>query len=361
MEEKRDQDIRKFLLPKTAKVQAAMERIDELGVRVVFVEDENGLCGALSDGDIRRFLLSGGKMEEPLTEAMNPRPTFLREEGNWEAEAAHLLKEKRLGAIPILEPHSLKVSRIWREKARREEAAYSIGLPVVIMAGGKGTRLAPFTDILPKALIPVCGKSITEQIMQRFALAGCREFHLILNHKKDLIRAYFQEAALPYDLHFVEEAEFYGTGGGLCLLKGRMKDTFFLSNCDILLEAHYGEILDFHRRSGFDLTMVVARLHQEIPYGTVEMNRDGELTALREKPSFHYLVNTGFYILEPRFVERLPEAQFLPMTDAIERARAQGLRIGVYAIEEEQWLDMGQLEALREMEASLEKRYGRQV
>ncbi len=175
---------------------------------------------------------------------------------------------------------------------------------------------------------------------------------MIVNYKKKFIEAYFGENDADYNITFIEEEEFCGTGGGLKLLPD-MKTTFFMTNCDILIDADYAEIFSYHKKQGNILTMVCAKKQVEIPYGTVEINEEGGLVAIREKPSFSFLTNTGFYIIEPEFLSRIPEQTFIHITDIIDQCIAAGERIGVYTVEEEAWMDMGQMDELERMKKKL--------
>ena len=226
-------------------------------------------------------------------------------------------------------------------------------MKTVIMAGGKGARLYPYTQILPKPLIPIGEKTITEHIMDRFSEYGCTHFDMIINYKKNFIKSYFLDNEISRDVVFIEEKKFMGTGGGLKLLEGRYASTFFMSNCDILIEADYGEIVRFHRENKNLATMVCAMKHVTIPYGTVEVSSEGRAQRLKEKPELSFITNTGFYVLEPAFLEGIPADTFIHITDIMQKYIDGGKQIGVYPIAEERWLDMGQMDELERMKKRL--------
>ena len=156
------------------------------------------------------------------------------------------------------------------------------------MAGGKGTRLAPFTNILPKPLIPIGDKTITEHIIDRFQRFGCHQFYVIVNYRKNFIKTYFTEQENSPDLFFIEELKFQGTGGGIKLLEGKIKETFFLTNCDILVDEDYSSILDYHKEKKNWITLVCATKNIEIPYGTVQVSHEGDRLSRKAKLSFSY-------------------------------------------------------------------------
>ena len=230
------------------------------------------------------------------------------------------------------------------------------GIPVVVMAGGLGTRLYPYTKILPKPLIPVGEKPICEMILDRFCDYGCRQVYMVVNYKKNMIKSYFNDLEnKPYQIEYADETEFLGTGGGLCLLKGRLNTTFFFSNCDTLLDVDYGDVYQYHKRHGNLITMICAYKHYTVPYGVVEMGENGAIEGMREKPELNFLTNTGVYVVEPQVVAELEDGKKQGFPDVIEKYRRAGKPVGVYPISESAWMDMGQMEELEKMRRRLEQ------
>ncbi|MBR1629452.1 MAG: NTP transferase domain-containing protein, partial [Lachnospiraceae bacterium] len=226
--------------------------------------------------------------------------------------------------------------------------------PVVIMAGGSGTRLYPYTKILPKPLIPIGDVPIVERIIRQFQDFGCHEFHLVVNVKKNMIKAYFNEIEKDYDVFYADEDEPLGTGGGLYLLKNKIKDTFILSNCDILVRDDFGKMMASHKKHQNMITMVSSLKTYPIPYGVVHLGDDGKLETIEEKPQMSFLTNTGVYIIEPEVLEMIPEHTFMGFPDIIEKVKAEGQRVGIYPVSEHAWLDMGQMDTLEDMRERLE-------
>ncbi|MBS1368008.1 MAG: NTP transferase domain-containing protein [Oscillospiraceae bacterium] len=208
----------------------------------------------------------------------------------------------------------------------------------------------------PKPLIPVGDLPIMEHIMRQFRQYGCTEFHGIVNYKKQLIKAYFSENEEHFNTIWYDEDKPLGTGGGLNLLKGKLSGTFFLTNCDLLIFTDYEKLLRFHRESGSAVTMVCAEKRVTIPYGVVETGEGGVITAMREKPAFQFLTNTGLYLVEPEVLDDIGEDEVIGFPDIIERQRRKGRRVSAYTVGEEDWLDMGQLDELEKMR---ERLYGK--
>jgi NDP-sugar pyrophosphorylase family protein len=222
-------------------------------------------------------------------------------------------------------------------------------MPVVIMAGGKGSRLQPFTKILPKPLVPIHEKPIIEHIIERFLEFGCYDFHLTLNYKGRILKAYFEELEPDYQIHFVDEEEPLGTAGSLRFLLGEFTQPFFVTNCDIIVKTDYASLVEFHQMGGYDVTLVASAKEFVIPYGTCELNGDGYLSHINEKPKYDFLINTGLYVLNPDILNLIPENKFYHITHLIEDAINHGKKVGVYPVDDNAWIDIGQWSEYRKV------------
>lgn len=343
--------IEELLVEENTSVLQTMKKLDETGQRILFVVSNGTLKAAVTDGDIRKYILQGGALEGPIRDAANYHPKSLPLEQRGEARA--FIEQNGIDALPLLDKRGCIADIIFASGVDVDNRKCA-GLPVVVMAGGLGTRLYPYTKILPKPLIPVGEQPILEHIINRFYDFGCDDFRLVVNYKKNMIKSYFNELEKPYQVSYVDEEEPLGTGGGLCLLKGQLKNTFFLSNCDILLDADYADIANYHKEQGNVITMVCAVKHFTVPYGVIELNGDGTIRTMREKPEMNFLTNTGVYVVEPRVVEELEDGKKQGFTDIIDHYRALGEKVGVYPISEQSWMDMGQMEELDNMRRRLE-------
>lgn len=332
------------------KVVDALAQINKNRKGIVYVCSNGLLCGSVTDGDIRRHILNKGSLEADITEIMNRQPVF-----SYFSEkefVQDVMLQNQIRSIPILDEEK-RILDICFINEKNSSQKKQLDIPVVIMAGGKGTRLYPYTQILPKPLIPIGEKTITEHIISRFHEYGCEHFDMIVNYKKNFIKSYFLDNENTYDVNFIDETEFLGTGGGLRLLKGRYKTPFFMTNCDILIEEDYAKIFDYHQKNKNIITMVCAEKNMIIPYGTVEVSKDGQAMGLKEKPSLSFTTNTGFYVIEPEFLELIPDNTFIHITDVIQKCIDMEKGVGVYTISEEKWLDMGQMEELEKMKKKL--------
>ena len=256
-----------------------------------------------------------------------------------------------LNCIPVLNPER-RISELLFWDAvfggkQVERALDQVDVPVVIMAGGKGTRLDPFTRILPKPLIPVGDRAVIEIIIERFVMHGVSEFYLSVNHKAKIIKSFFEELNPDYSVRFVEEDAPSGTAGSLKMLAGSIQGSFFVTNCDVIISADYAEILRHHQANRNDVTLVGSMKTFHIPYGVCEIQNGGELSQIHEKPEYNLLVNTGMYVLEASVLDLIPSGRMFHTTDLIEAIKKAGGTVGVYPISEGAWLDTGEWEEYR--------------
>lgn len=344
------ENIEQYLGKVTLSISEAMQLIDKNSSGILFLVNEEGmLIGCITDGDIRRYLLSGGKMTDSAIEAANkePRSALTIE------EAKSLYHRKNYIIIPIIDEHGFITDLYSGESIKQKRQHNSINIPVIINAGGKGTRLDPFTRVLPKPLIPVGDLPIIEHIMREYQSYNCNEFHIIVNYKKDLMKAYFADNDQDYNITWYDEDRPLGTGGGLSLLKGKFTSTFFFSNCDALLTANYESMVKFHKDSGNSITMICAYKNINIPYGVVEIGANGVIESMKEKPLMSFLTNTGIYIVEPEVVDDMIDGEVIGFPDIVERQRKKGRKVAVFPVSENDWMDMGQISELEKMRIKL--------
>lgn len=343
--------IEQFIGSKSLTVSEAMQQIDKNTFGILFLVDDNmKLLGCITDGDVRRYLLAGGKMAGPVMEAANRNPRVAK---NVE-EARHLYHKKNFIIIPLVDEIGV-VTDLYNGEAGEvnQKLRNALNIPVVINAGGKGTRLDPYTRVLPKPLIPVGDLPIIELIMREYQTYSCNDFHIIVNYKKELMKAYFADNDNHYKITWYDEEKPLGTGGGLSLLRGKFTDTFFFANCDALLTANYESMVKFHKDNGNVITMICAYKNMNIPYGVVEMGVNGTIQEMKEKPLMSFLTNTGIYIVEPEVINDIEDNVPMGFPDIIELERKKGKKVAVFPVSENDWMDMGQVSELEKMRMKL--------
>lgn len=336
-----------YKIPTCFSIRQSIKRMDAGGIGFcVCVDEKDKVIGVISDGDFRRGVLKGIKLDDPVTEIMNDDFVSLPK-NHLKQEIEEIFSRTVVHNIPVIE-NGLLVDIITdedfygiRKKWTKEE---KLNIPVVIMAGGKGTRLDPFTKILPKPLIPIDDKPLIEVIMDKFTNFGMTDFYISINHKGKMIRAYFEDHQSNYQIQYIEEEKPLGTAGALNFFKGKFDNPFFVSNCDVIIQDNYVSVLNFHKDGQYDMTLVGSMQHHTVPYGVCEIENGGKLRLIKEKPQYDFLVNTGMYIIEPKILSLIPPNENYDMTDLIGSVQAKGFKVGVYPVSEKSWIDVGQWE-----------------
>ena len=339
---------KKILIPKNSSLEQALKKMTESGKKCLIVANEGKFIGTLSDGDVRKAILSGKSIDSPIKGIFNEN-SFSILEGNFkEEDLKKVFLEKKYDLIPVLDKNNLVIDIVeWGELFKPKPSAHKRDMPVVVMAGGEGTRLNPFTNILPKPLIPLNDKTVIEKILDSFTDSGFHNFFLTVNFKAKILRAFFEELEPDYSIGFVEEKIPLGTAGSLQMLQEELKSTFLLTNCDVILDLDHGDLIDFHNQNNCELTLVASAKKLTIPYGACEIDEQGFLSKIIEKPSLDYLINAGLYVLEPSVLKGIPDGGFFHITDLIEKVKSKGKKVGVFPIEDGAWIDIGQWEEYR--------------
>jgi dTDP-glucose pyrophosphorylase len=357
-EESAQGGVAELLVRENVQVRAALKQMDLAAAKILFVVGEDRrLFGSLTDGDIRRWILKEGSLQEPVSELCNRHPKVVRMDADV-ASIRELMLRNKIEVLPVVDEHDVVVDvYLWTDVFAGEATLKgpALGLPVVVMAGGRSTRLEPLTKILPKPLIPLGEKPIVELIMDRFAEFGCHDFYLTLNYKGRMIESYFNHSECPYEVKFVWEDEFLGTAGSLRLATPMIAAPhLFVSNCDILILADYGDIYNFHRQNDHDITVVGSVQHLSVPFGVLEVKDGGYLETIVEKPEFDFLANTGMYLIKTGVVDLIPPATRTDFPELLTKVKAAGGKIGVYPVTQQSWTDIGQWQeyqdALRRLE-----------
>jgi len=341
-------------------IKQAMQKLSDTQERILFVVD-NGkkLMGTINDGDIRRALINGSKFDDHVGNVMHKSFVSVdRDVADIEGYSKILMLEKKIEQIPVLDKTGIISDVIlWTDiigEERRSEPANLSETPVVIMAGGRGTRLDPFTKILPKPLIPIGNKPVIEIIMERFYKCGFHKFFYTLNYKKEYLKLFLRENNFPYDISWAEEDDFLGTAGGLALLKDKINETFFVVNCDSLLDVNFEDILKWHKEHKSAMTLIGCHNEVKIPFGVLKLS-DGKLAKIVEKPVHDIIINTGVYVIEPHVISYIPEGRHMDMNELIETV-IEKEKVSVYPIYKG-WFDIGQWE---EYKKTVEKLQGKE-
>lgn len=334
-------------VPPEASLIDAMRVMERGGIEVVFVVDADGrVVGTLTDGDVRRAILRGTALDDAAGAggARNSRFTFVREDVP-RVDVLDLMKVRDIRQIPVLDADARLVglhllSDLIGPRARPNWA--------IVMAGGQGMRLRPLTEHVPKPMLPVAGRPILERLVVHLVGLGIREIYLSVNYLGHVIEGHFGDGATyGCRIHYLRETRALGTGGALSLLPSRPDHPILVLNGDLVTQADFGRVLDFHETSRCAATMCLRPHLVEVPFGVAEV--DGErLVAIREKPVEQFLVNAGVYVLSPEALDRVPNDREFPITELFEILVSSGGDSSVAAhVLEGDWMDVGRHDELR--------------
>ena len=286
----------KFSIEKSKTLIDALELMDNSGHKLLIVIEDNKFHSLISIGDIQRAIVNGAPLDSCLMSHLRENIKFARTNDD-EQFIVDLMTNYRMDFCPVINSKNELEKVIFWDDITREKPVFKnnkIDLPVVIMAGGKGTRLKPLTNIIPKPMVPFGDKSMINVIIDRFMDNGCKDFYISGNYMFDLLKLHIKQLNLPVNIDIVKEIKPTGTGGSLALFKNKIKKTFIVSNCDILIDDEYHKFVKYHKENKNDITIISSIKTYNIPYGTIETTNNGLLASVSEKPQLNYQINTGF-------------------------------------------------------------------
>lgn len=330
------------IVDKNLTLLEAIKRMDQLERKLLVITEERRFLGLISIGDIQRALINKVDMSESVLKLVRPDILIAHPQDDLDAIKGLMIKE-RIESMPVVDEDGFLIDIIeWSDVLSEERIKNTLPskLPVVIMAGGVGSRLRPITNIIPKPLIPISEKTILEEIMERFLDAGCGNFYLSVNYKADMISNYINKLN-KFNVSYVTEKEPLGTVGSLYLLREKLDTSFFVSNCDILVDLDFLDLYKYHQTNNNVITVVSVLKNYNIQYGTLDTGDGGKLIGLCEKPEFVYQINSGVYILEPKVFEYINDNERLDLTTLMLRLIENDERVGVFPLSNNAWKDMG--------------------
>lgn len=331
------------IVPPEMTLLKAMEVMDRERRKLLIICKGDCFLGVVSIGDIQRAILNKADFASPVINICRTNIIYAKKNDKKEA-IKELMVEERIECMPVVDAGILVDMIEWEELFNRksELTRFDVIPPVVIMAGGRGTRLNPLTNVIPKPLVPLSEKTIIEEIMNQFNKAGCKEYYISVNYKAQMIIDYLNSnTSREWRIHYIRESKPLGTAGSLQLMSDELTRTFFMSNCDILLDIDLQDLYEYHKKNKNIITMVSVLKKYAIPYGTIETGKNGLLMDLVEKPEMIYQINSGLYVMEPEIFSYIEKDEMLHVTDLIKRIMGLGEKIGVFPVSEGSWKDMG--------------------
>jgi dTDP-glucose pyrophosphorylase len=320
----------------------AIEAIEKTDKRIAVVLDDSlNLVGTITDGDVRRSILAGGSLNTPVKKFMNTNPVTAASSTSKEM-LFNLMKKNNILAIPLIDSknkfvETCHISEISKDTS--EINKYNIS-SAVIMAGGLGMRLRPITDNIPKPMVDIGGMPLLERQIKKLSNFGIRKIFIAVNYLSEVIENHFKDGSkYGVEIHYLKEKESLGTGGALSLLPDKQEKPFLVMNGDVLTNSNFQSLAEFHTVQKNEITIAAFSYNIDIPFGVIE--NDGPLVkALQEKPSENFLCNAGIYILSPKALDLIPDAQFYNMTDLVNDYLNQDKPVSIFPIHE-YWSDIG--------------------
>ena len=334
--------MKKFLVTNKTKIGLALKTFNKLGGNTLYVVKKNKfLVGSLTDGDWRRESLKGRNISNSVESICNKNPTKIKI-NTPNSIIRKLFKEKKLNSIPVVDQSNYLIKIIFKKQfVIKKKVTKKNSIPIVIMAGGKGTRLSPFTKVLPKPLIPIRGKTIISRIVENFISAGFSKFLISINEKSKIIKSYFEEKNFKNKISFIEEKKRLGTVGALSKLLNTKERNFVVTNCDTIIKYDFTKICKLHLKNRNCLTMIVVKKKYVIPFGVIDQNTKKKEFFLNEKPELKYLINSGCYIINKSAIKYIKKNKFCDFDTLVKILKKNQQKIGIYQIPEKKWQDTG--------------------
>lgn len=329
-------ELQEFIISGSASVRDALVALNKVSgeVQALFVVDSAGrMVGSLSDGDIRRGIIGGAGLEDCVETVMHRDFKFLYE---WDYDVAHLkdFRERRILSVPILdrEKHIVDAVNLLNRKSQ-------IPVDAVLMAGGRGERLRPLTDAIPKPLLPVGDRTIIDHNVDRLASYGVKHVNVTVNYLADMIEAHFDEPRNGLTVRTFREPRFLGTIGSVKFVEPFYNDTVLVMNSDVFTNIDFEDFYLHFCQNDAEMSVAAIPYNVSIPFGVLEL--DGRnVKGILEKPKFNYYANAGIYLIRRRALDEIPYDTFFHATDLIEKLIAQGRTVIRYPLNGT-WIDIG--------------------
>ena len=342
--------MKNLVIKKNDTIKKALELIKKNGAKgLVVINNKKQLIGSLSDGDIRKAILKNNNINKKIELLYNKKPTFLYNKNYSQKTLRDLFYKKNFTIVPIVGEFKKIKKIVTAKNLTKSKLLIKIKknnllkkVPCIIMAGGKGTRLEPFTHVLPKPLIPIKKKTVIEHIINSFKNHGVESFLISLNYKAEILKAYFKELKPNSKINFIAENKPLGTIGSLSKINKKQGKNFFVTNCDTISSINLNSMYKFHIKNNYDLTLYASSKNHQVPYGVCHGEANGDLIKIEEKPKFNFLVNVGLYLANNSILDYIPKNKNFQFTDLVKQLKKDNKKIGLYTEDKNSWLDVGQ-------------------
>jgi dTDP-glucose pyrophosphorylase/predicted transcriptional regulator len=328
-------------------IEQSILKLNKNGEKCLIVIDKNKkLLGTITDGDIRKSLIKGLTIQSSINSIYNKKPVFFYKKNYEQEKIKKIMLSNKYDLVPLVDENHMVIDVINFSDLNNSGLEINKRLKnktgLVVMAGGQGVRLKPFTNFLPKALLPVKNSTVIGEILNNFFLAGFREANISVNYKSRMLKSYFYENNSILKIKFIKEKVPLGTAGSLFYLKDKYKN-ILVTNCDVIIKFNILNALIFHEENNYDITILCSAKEYQIPYGVCLTNKKNQLIEIKEKPKFNFFLNIGIYIIKNEIIELIGSKQKkIDFPDLIKIAKKHKKKVSIYPIEENSWFDVGQ-------------------
>ena len=344
--------MKNYLIKSNEKISLAIIKLNLNNTKcLVVIDNKNKFFGTLTDGDLRKSFLLGTTINSPVSKVCQKNSHFLYEDEYSEKEIEKIFVEKDLNLIPILNTKKivklLKIRKPYSNKNLVKKNIMKFKKSIlIIMAGGDGLRMSPFTKILPKALIPLKNnKTIIEYIIDHFVVEGFQNFSVSINNSQKIIPMYLKQVYPKQKFKYNYEGQKLGTAGSLRNFYDNNKKNFdhvLISNCDIFAQITYEELYETHIKNNNHITTVISNKTLKVPYGVCQILKNGRIKKIEEKPSTNYHINIGIYLFNQNVLKIIPKNKYFDMNTVLETAIKMKYKVGSYKLDNNNWYDVGQ-------------------
>jgi len=335
----------KIVVPKDINFHEALTRISEAGVKTLIILNKNKtIFGVITEGTIRKQILKQKLLSTQISSFINKKFMYLIQDSFDEKKVTELFYKYKYEILPIVNKKGQFIDYLeWSDFIGKKIVnTESRNIPIVFMSGGKGLRMKPFSVTIPKPLIPFKDSTIIETLIDHFNQNQFFHFYFVLNYKSNILKSYLNSIKKKNTFRYVIEKNELGTAGGLYYLKNENFEYFIISNCDTHLKIDINELLLYHKSKKNTLTIVAATKEFQLPYGVLNVNKNGTFKSITEKPKTEILTNTGLYIISKKFLSILKTPKKLDMNELIIIAKKKKMKVGLFPVSDNVWFDFGQ-------------------
>jgi dTDP-glucose pyrophosphorylase len=329
-----------YLIDYKANLKKVMIKMEQKGLKSMIVVKKKKLFGVATDGDIRRFILKNNNLEIKISQVCNLSPIKILEKQPT-SKIKGMMEQYKINIIPLVDKKNFIKDVFYFENLNKNNLDLNKYLSVVIMAGGKGIRMKPFTNVFPKALLPFKKSTAIEEIIKILISQNLKDIFITVGFKANILINYLKNHIKNVKIRFASERIPLGTLGGIKKLQKKIKNNFIVINCDTLLEISFLDLYSSHLNTNNLITIVAANHDLKINYGTFDLSRKGEVLDIIEKPEAKYLLNTGCYIVNKSALRYVPKNKYFNLTDLIKILVKKKKKIGLFNISKKQWNDIG--------------------